>query len=198
MFHGALFILCVSLFSFSAHAGTITPLPFDPNAKTYKLDYSGNSLILTDGPGLGSRYPGSFRGSILIDGRAYDGSLSGKTIEIEGIRDPFAPPDGERLIKGKGLISWGLSIPLYSTVGTRAKISFDDKSRVTSWQIVAGDGPPDYVSTSLGDSWQVFDTTYKAPPGTWRVSVIPVPASLPLLLLGCLALGGFVTRQPVQ
>ena len=185
--------LIVSFLASPLAASTTPPPLFDPDAKTYKLEYFGQPFVLADGPGF--RTPGTYAGSILIDGAAYGNSLAGKIIRIEGISSGNPNPAIGTLVEGKGLIKWALNIPLFSIIGTQAIFSFDDQGRIATWSIVAGDGPPDYISNTGGDTFKDLFSTYEAPAGSWRVSVIPLPASLPLLLLGTLALSGVAARR---
>jgi len=153
-------------------------VPSSVQAKVYQLTYTGQAFTHDFGPDLFGP-PSAYSGEILIDGSAFGNSLAGKTITYFGISSFYGPS-----LSGVGLISWTHSIPLYSCCGTEVSFSFDAQEQISKWKIDALDGPPDLWSTQFGDGLYVGDDQYSAPPGSWHVAAIPLPAPVGLLAFG--------------
>lgn len=176
-FHAALIAAFVTLTGAAADAALL------------RLTYTGHDLPLVTPPPdfLGPLHP-AFSGEIVLDEGALGGSVAGRTLTFFGIDAPSSPFD-----QTDGILSWTHGVPLYSVGGTDVSISFDAGKKVIAWVFDALDGPPDYVSSTRGDSvLGGAGGIYATGPGSWVTAQVPLPA--PGLMLAA-AMGALRGRR---
>ncbi|WP_193143114.1 MULTISPECIES: hypothetical protein [unclassified Meridianimarinicoccus] len=174
-------VLSAVLIAFAAQA----------HAVTLKLSYQGADMPHVSGPPDPGRpfYP-AFFGDVVLSEAAYGQSFANSTVQFYGINGPGNPAN-----QTAGIVSWGLSFPLYAVAGSSISFTFGPAYQLQSWSLDALDGPPDYIMGT------VFDTvlggergTYRVAASSWSVSQVPLPGAAGLLGVALLGLGALRRR----
>ncbi len=200
--------LCALLFfTFSATSALAVTLVYTYQGNPISC-YPSDPLCCLAGPG--------WTGSITINESLYPtGSVKGSTLTLmHNADDPSNPINGYTITKGPATYtgSWtgggfgpsGLLTGYTGHVGqfisgavaydNYINFTFDSARNIIAWDgtsFQGGSNDP-FTSSITGDG---YSGTPLSPPGTWTLAAIPLPAGLPLILLGTAALVGLRRRK---
>lgn len=177
-----------------ARSSTCEPLPF--------FDFRSGDRVTMDFVISERAFGGALNGQVVSFGVESDGQFL--TWSYPGASDPdygfpdlsFDPPPWLLGVSATQIRFPPINYGIYS-------LEIDENLRVADWSIDILSDPKSFESQPGQDEF--FEDTRAAPylyflfdnagaPGRWRTAVIPLPASLPLML-GCLALLGGVAAR---
>lgn len=167
------------------------------NSAIVKVAYSGDPLVLAEGPAeLGDTLPG-YSGAVLFDTDA----LGGMPLAGGYMRFGVGLENGAATFMEAGLTAWDIGLPVAASGAGHVDLSFGMDGHLTYWDLgIVGD-IAEHAITAGGDMLYLPLTgaVYKAGPGLWTVEPVPapaevvvstpIPAGLPMLAAGLALIG---------